>query len=277
VIPFTFGNYYYNFSKNFFAMPKGIKLSKISTKAPKELKKGKIVEKSKELFDQIGHLQHVLYAERKHSVLVIFQGIDGSGKDGATKHVFSGCSPQGIRLEAFKKPSEEEMNHDFLWRIHSNAPEKGFIQIFNRSHYEDILIQRVHHWIDEDRVQKRMAAINAFEELLHFDNNTLVLKFYFHISKGYQLKQLKERIENPAKNWKHNPGDWEERKLWNEYMDAYEYAINNSAIPWHIVPVDDRWYRNYVIADIMVKELTKLNMKLPILDKNNLIIDNNPQ
>lgn len=249
-------------------MAKQIKLSKIPTRAPKEADKEEYEAKTLKLYEEIGHLQHVLYAEKKHSVLIVFQGIDASGKDGATKNVFSKSSPQGIRVEAFKKPSEEEMNHDFLWRVHANAPEKGFIQVFNRSHYEDILVQRVHGWIDETRVQKRMAAINAFEELLSFDNNTVVIKFYMHISKDNQLKELKERLEDPAKNWKHNPGDWEERKLWNEYMKAYEYVINESAIPWYIVPVDQRWYRNFFIADVIVKELEKLNMRLPILDKN---------
>jgi len=249
-------------------MAKEIKLSKISTRAPKSVDKAEIEEKTLKLYEEIGHLQHVLYAEKKHSVLIIFQGIDASGKDGATKNVFSKSSPQGIRVEAFKKPSEEEMNHDFLWRVHANAPEKGFIQVFNRSHYEDILIQRVHGWIDEEKVKKRMAAINAFEELLHFDNNTVVIKFYMHISKDNQLKELKERLEDPSKNWKHNPGDWEERKMWDDYMKAYEYAINESTIPWNIVPVDQRWYRNYVIADVIVKELEKLNMRLPLLDKS---------
>lgn len=254
-------------------MSKNIKLSKISTRAPKGLNKKEIKQKTLEMYEQIGHLQHLLYAESKHCLLVVFQGIDASGKDGATKNVFSKCSPQSVRVEAFKKPSEEEMNHDFLWRVHVNAPEKGFIQVFNRSHYEDILVQRVHNWIDEDRVKKRMAAINAFEELLAFDNNTVILKFYMHISKDKQLEELKERIEDPIKNWKHNANDWEERKLWDKYMQAYEYAINESVIPWHIVPVDQRWYRNYVIAKVIIETLEQLNMKLPRLDLMKVISD----
>ncbi|HQW11053.1 MAG TPA: polyphosphate kinase [Saprospiraceae bacterium] len=254
-------------------MQKNIKLSKISTKAPKGAKKEDYEKLSEALYERIGRLQHVLYAEKKHSILIVFQGMDASGKDGATKNVFSQSSPQGIYVEAFKKPTEEEMNHDFLWRIHKFSPEKGFIQVFNRSHYEDILIQRVHHWIDEDRVEKRMKAINAFEELLQFDNNTLVLKFYMHISKSKQLEELKQRLDQPDKNWKHNPQDWEERKLWDQYIDAYEYAFNNSVIPWYIVPVDQRWYRNYFIADVLVRELEKLKMKLPVLDKNLLNIE----
>jgi len=253
-------------------MAKLIKLSKISTRAPKGVKREHIEEKCKELYKKIGKLQHVLYAEKKHSVLIVFQGVDASGKDGATKHVFSECWPQGLYVEAFKKPTQEEMDHDFLWRIHKFAPEKGFIQIFNRSHYEDILIQRVHHWIDEERVVKRMEAINAFEQLLQFDNNTLILKFYLHISKDQQLKELKERIDEPDKNWKHNPNDWEERKLWDQYIDAYEYCFNKSVIPWHITPVDQRWYRNYFIAEVIARELENLNMKLPVFDKKSFQI-----
>lgn len=249
---------------------RNIKLSKISTRAPKGAQKEEYEERTIELYKKIGRLQHILYAEKKHSVLIIFQGMDASGKDGATKNVFSETSPQGIYVEAFKKPTEEEMNHDFLWRIHRFAPEKGFIQIFNRSHYEDILVQRVHKWIDEDRVAKRMQAINAFEQLLKFDNNTTIIKFYMHISKAKQLEELKERLEEPDKNWKHNPSDWEERKHWDEYIKAYEYAFNNSEIPWHIVPVDQRWYRNYFIADVIVTELEKLNMQLPLLDRKAL-------
>lgn len=155
------------------------------------------------------------------------------------------------------------MAHDFLWRVHRWAPEKGMLTIFNRSHYEDILIQRVHKWIDMTRVKKRMAAINAFEELLEFDNNTLIFKFYMHVSKEEQAVQLQERLDDPNKYWKHNPGDWEERKLWDQYMEAYEYAINESSVPWHICPVDNRWYRDYFILKILVDGLEKLNMNMP--------------
>jgi polyphosphate kinase 2 (PPK2 family) len=141
------------------------------------------------------------------------------------------------------------------------------LTIFNRSHYEDILIQRVHNWIDMERVKKRMAAINAFEELLEFDNNTLIFKFYMHISKAEQEEQLQQRLDDPTKFWKHNDGDWEERKSWDAYMEAYEYAINASSVPWHICPVDNRWYRDYFIAKTMVDAMEKLNMQLPVLER----------
>jgi PPK2 family polyphosphate:nucleotide phosphotransferase len=195
-------------------------------------------------------------------MLVVLQGMDGSGKDGATHNVFEKCRITGLSVSAFKKPTEEEFAHDFLWRIHKVAPEKGMIGIFNRSHYEDILIQRVHKWIDDKRVEQRMNAINAFEELLAFDNDTHIFKFYLHISYKEQEKQLLERMKDPEKFWKHNPGDWEERKLWDHYMEAYEYAINNSSIPWYICPVDHRWYRDYFIAKTLVDALEKLHIEL---------------
>jgi PPK2 family polyphosphate:nucleotide phosphotransferase len=240
-----------------------IRLADIPTTAPEHLREKLIKDETDALVERLGDLQQLLYAEKKHSLLVILQGMDGSGKDGAVHKVFDQCRITGLSITAFKKPTEEEFAHDFLWRVHKAVPQKGMIGIFNRSHYEDILIQRVHHWIDEKRVQQRMAAINAFEELLEFDNQTRVIKFYMHISKEEQEKQLRQRMEDPEKFWKHNPGDWKERELWADYMKAYEYAINESSIPWHICPVDDRWYRDYVIAKTLVEVLESLQMKMP--------------
>lgn len=243
-----------------------IKLADYATKAPDTVSKKDIKEQTEALTEQLGDLQQMLYAQGKHAVLVILQGMDGSGKDGAAHNVFNHCRITGLQTTAFKKPTEEEFAHDFLWRIHKAIPAKGMIGIFNRSHYEDILIQRVHGWIDEKRVHQRMAAINAFEQLLQFDNNTLIFKFYMHISYAEQEKQLLERMQDPEKYWKHNPGDWEERKLWKEYMSAYEYAINESVVPWHICPVDDRWYRDYFIAKTLVEALEKLKLEYPKKD-----------
>lgn len=242
-----------------------IKLSEIPTRAPKDWTKTTTKALTAQLTDRIGKLQHLLYAEGKRSVLVILQGMDGSGKDGAIRNVFGDCSPTGISVYAFKKPSDEEFAHDFLWRVHKQAPPKGMIQIFNRSHYEDILIQRVHKWIDEERVEQRMKAINAFEELLRFDSNTLVLKFYMHLSREQQQIELNERLHDTEKQWKFNANDLKEAELWDEYMRCYEYAINKSIIPWTIVPVDQRWYRDYVIAKKVVEEMEALDMKLPTL------------
>jgi PPK2 family polyphosphate:nucleotide phosphotransferase len=242
-----------------------IRLSDFPTRAPSHLKKSDTKEKTDVLVRRIGDLQHMLYAEEKHSILVVFQGMDASGKDGATRKVFRYCSPTGVSAYAFRKPSDFEFAHDFLWRVHHQAPPKGQIRIFNRSHYEDILIQRVHKWIDEKRVAQRMEAINEFERLVQFDNDTTVVKFYMHLSRKRQHKKLVERIENPRKNWKHNKDDWKEALLWDDYMRCYEDVINWSEVPWHIIPVDQRWYRDYIVARIMVKVLENLEMKLPVL------------
>lgn len=242
-----------------------IALSTLPTRAPNTASKNEYKKKTELLAKKIGTLQRTIYAEGKHAVLIILQGMDASGKDGATRHVFGECSIAGTQSYSFKKPTEEEFAHDFLWRVHKVAPQKGMFMIFNRSHYEDILIQRVHKWIDEDRVVHRMNAINSFENLLKFDNNTLVLKFFLNISKEKQKEKLQERIDLPKKNWKHNQADWDEAKLFDEYMKCYEDAINNSDIPWNIIPVDQRWYRDYLIAEIVHTELSKLSPELPTI------------
>ena len=243
-----------------------IKLSEIPTIPPPDADKDTIHEATKNLRKRLAKLQHLMYAEGKHSLLVIFQGMDASGKDGATRNVFGACSPSGVRVKSFKKPSEEEFAHDFLWRIHRHAPAKGMIQVFNRSHYEDVLIQRVHQWITEEHARKRLQSINAFEELLEYDNNTVVLKFYLHISRDKQKEELQERIDEPEKQWKHNPKDWKEAEHWEEYMRCYEEAINQSTIPWQVIPVDKRWYRDYLILKAVVERLEKLDMELPDLE-----------
>jgi PPK2 family polyphosphate:nucleotide phosphotransferase len=242
-----------------------IKLSEIPTRAPKHFEKDEIKGWTEDIVEKIGDLQNMLYANRKTNILLLLQGIDGSGKDGTTRGLFSDCSPAGVRVFSFKRPSEEEMAHDFLWRAHRNTPEKGMIQVFNRSHYEDILIHYVHDWIDDDKRDRRMKSINAFEETLREDNDTIILKFYLHISEEEQKIRLTERIENPKKFWKHNDSDWEERKSWDKYRDAYEYAINESTIPWHIIPCDQEWYRDYVAAKILLETLESLKLKLPPL------------
>lgn len=244
-----------------------IRLSEIPTGAPEGLTKKDTIEKRDKLSRRLGDLQHLLYGEEKRSMLVVFQGMDASGKDGAIRKVFRYCSPSGVWAIGFKKPSDEEFDHDFLWRVHKVTPRKGKIQIFNRSHYEDILVQRVHRWIDEERVSKRIDAINSFEELLEFDNHTKVIKFYMHISQERQKEKLQERIDRPTKNWKHNAADWEEAKLWDEYIHAYEDAINRSTVPWIIVPSDKRWYRDYFVADHMVRIMENLHMQLPVLSE----------
>ncbi len=241
-------------------------LSSISTRAPEGFKKTDCVKERDLLSRRIGDLQHLMYAEDKHSLLVIFQGMDASGKDGATRKVFRYCSPVGVWAYAFKKPTDAEFAHDFLWRVHKLTPKRGRIQIFNRSHYEDVLIQRVHKWISEEHALKRIAAINDFETLLQFDNNTTIVKFYMHISRERQKEKLQERIDTPRKNWKHNPSDWKEAEYWDDYRRCYEDAISRSTVPWIIVPSDQRWYRDYFVAKELVKIMEGLNFKLPVLE-----------
>jgi len=243
-----------------------INLNEIPTRAPKGLEKEDIKRKTDNMARRIGELQHILYAEKKHNFLVVFQGMDASGKDGATRKVFAYCNPTGINAYPFRKPTEEEFAHDFLWRISKRAPAKGMFQVFIRSHYEDVLIQRVHKWINEDKVNMRIDAINKWEELLQRDNNTSILKFYMHISPERQMEKLQERKDDPSKQWKHNDADWTERELWKEYMFCYEDAINRSTIPWIIAPVDQRWYRDYFIAEKVLEQMESLNLVLPTFE-----------
>ncbi len=244
-----------------------IKLSDYPTRAPKGFAKDDTKKAIDKLARKIGDMQHIMYAQQKHALLVVLQGMDATGKDGVTRKIFRYCSPIGINAIGFKKPTEEEFGHDFLWRIHKVTPRKGLMQIFNRSHYEDVLIQRVHKWIDEKRVDQRIKAINDFEQTLQSDNNTTILKFYMHISPEKQKEKLQERIDDPRKNWKHNAADWEEIKHWDEYMRCYEDAINRSVVPWIIAPVDQRWYRDYFIATKVMEALELLPLELPTLKK----------
>lgn len=251
-----------------------IDLSKYSTTAPDKVDKDKAKKELEELQKYIGEMQEKMYAEKKHSLLVIFQGMDSSGKDGATNSTFKECSPIGINVKGYGKPTEEEFAHDFLWRVHQHAPKKGMIQVFVRSHYEDILIQRVHKWISEERVEQRIKAINAFEELLAFDNNTTIVKCYLHLSPERQKEKLQERIDRPEKNWKHNSDDWQEAKLWDEYRAAYHDVLNRcDAIPWNVIPADQRWYRNYCAAKLVAETLEKMNPQYPIVSAEDLRID----
>ncbi len=245
-----------------------IRLSEISTLPPSEFDKDTTVKKTERLLGQFTELQNVLFAQAKYSLLIILQGMDASGKDGVIKEVFTGINPMGCRITAFKKPTEEEMKHEFLWRIHRHLPEKGMIQIFNRSHYEDVVIQRVHQWVDEDTIQRRYTHINNFEQLL-LENNTILLKFYLHVSQKEQMERLTERLSDKRKMWKYNPNDLEESKRWPEYMEAYERAFNTCgpSIPWTIVPADKNWYKEYLVANTIVEVLQQLDMQYPALKK----------
>lgn len=239
-------------------------LNGISTRAPKELNKEETKQHTQEVKTKLNELQDLLYAEAKHSILVIIQGMDASGKDGAIKNVFGGLNPQGISVKSFKAPSPEELSHDFLWRVHQHTPAKGMIQLFNRSQYEDVLITRVHGWCNDETAAKRFKAINQFEQLLTDHSNTVVLKFYLHVSPEKQQERLKERIEDPTKGWKYNAADFEEAKLWDQYQKMYEDVFENcNKVPWTIVPADQNWYKEYLIAKTVTDTLQDLNMQYP--------------
>lgn len=245
-----------------------IQLNKISTKAPKGFNKDKTKAKTAKLLQELEELQNLLFAENKHSVLVVIQGMDASGKDGAIKNVFGTLNPQGVAVKSYKAPTAEELAHDFLWRIHQHVPAKGMIQVFNRSHYEDILITRVHKWCDDKTAKLRMKAINDFEELITTHNNTHILKFYLHVSKEEQQERLKERVNDKQKQWKYNANDFEEAKLWKEYMNAYEDCFEYcNKQKWTITPADQNWYKEYVIALELHKLLSGLNMQYPGIKK----------
>ena len=218
-----------------------------------------------QLIGRLEELQERLYANGNRAVLIVLQGMDTSGKDGTIKSVMSGVNPQGCKVVSFKAPSSEELGHDFLWRVHQKAPSKGQIGIFNRSHYEDVLITRVHGWVSDKVVKQRFNQIKEFEELLH-ESGTTILKFFLHISKDEQKERLEERIRDPEKRWKFNEGDLEERKLWKNYMDAFEdvmAATSTDYAPWYIVPANRKWYRNLVVADRVVDALENMKLKTP--------------
>lgn len=248
-------------------------LNTIDTRAPKDLNKQTIKEKTSVILGELDELQNLLYAESKHSLLIIIQGMDASGKDGVTRNVFGSLNPQGVTVKSFKAPTPDELSHDFLWRIHKKTPPKGMIQIFNRSHYEDILITRVHNWCDNETAKKRMSAINDFEELLQEHGNTQVLKFYLHISPKEQQQRLEERIKDPTKQWKYNENDFKEAKLWDVYMRMYEDCFEFcNKVSWNIVPADQNWYKEYLIALKVHETLKSLNMQYPGLKKEQIII-----
>ncbi len=238
----------------------------LPTKAGGDFDKKETKKETEKLLQELNELQYLLYAEKKHSVLVILQGLDASGKDGVIRKVFGQLNPQGVSVTSFKVPTEEELSHDFLWRIHKNVPAKGEIKIFNRSHYEDVLVTRVHGIIDTNIASLRFDAINRFEELLMVHNNTIIFKFYLHISPEEQQERLNERIEDPTKQWKYNKNDHKEASHWENYMKMYQDVfLNCNVVPWTIIPADQNWYKEYLIAREVVERLRGLNMKYPSL------------
>lgn len=217
------------------------------------------------LASEISVLQDILNAEAKRKVLLILQGMDASGKDGTVRHVFSECDPLGVRLASFKSPSSEELAHDYLWRVHQQVPKTGELVIFNRSHYEDVLIVKVHDWIDETECQRRYAQINDFERLLT-ETGTTIIKCFLHISKEEQKARMQERLDDPSKTWKFNAGDLNERELWPQYMQAYEQALKATSTkyaPWYVIPADSKTNRNLLISKLLLNALKGMKLKYP--------------
>ena len=240
-----------------------IKLKDFDPEDKADLKREEGEKKTAELVQELVELQDLLYAAQRQSVLIILQGRDTSGKDGTIRHVMGPLNSQGCEVASFKIPTEKELAHDFLWRIHAQTPETGQIKIFNRSHYEDVLVVRVYNLVPENVWRARYDHINAFERLL-IDSNTIILKFYLHISKEEQEKRLLEREKDSVKSWKLSVGDWKEREHWDDYTEAYEDALNlcsTKHAPWFIVPANRKWFRNLAIAEALRDTLIRPRKK----------------
>jgi PPK2 family polyphosphate:nucleotide phosphotransferase len=217
------------------------------------------------LRDKMDDLQQSLFAERKRSLLICLQALDAGGKDGVVKHVISSMNPDGCHVANFKEPSQEELAHDFLWRVEAQMPKKGDIAIFNRSHYEDVLIVRVHNLVPRGVWSKRYDQINDFERR-HVENGTRILKFFLHISKEEQLQRFEQRLDDPAKQWKISEADYTERNYWDDYLRAYEDALakcNTEQAPWFVIPADHKWFRDLAISEIIVATMESMNIQVP--------------
>lgn len=242
-----------------------IKIKDLSTIPPEDWNEKEGKKQTLKYMEKIESMQNILMASKNKSLLIILQGMDAAGKDSTVRKVLSIMNPIGMNVFAFKKPTDLEMSHDFLWRVHQVVPAKGMVQVFNRSQYEDVLIQRVHQWIDEETVKKRFQHINDLEQLLT-DSGTVVLKFFLNISPEAQLKKLEERTTNPEKYWKHNQNDFEERKHWDSYMKCYEDILNQcNKISWHVIPCDNKKYKEYLVAKTVCEALENMELRFPPL------------
>jgi PPK2 family polyphosphate:nucleotide phosphotransferase len=256
---------------------KRVKLEEIDPRDVHLLEDGKsqAKEENARIRTRIAELQEMLFAGHERKLLIVLQGMDTSGKDGTIRHVMAGFNPQGTRIASFGKPTEVELDHDYLWRVHRQVPGKGEVVVFNRSHYEDVLVVRVHGLVPKAVWRKRYAQINAFEEMLA-ESGTTILKFFLHISRNEQKARLQARIDDPSKRWKFQLGDLEERKLWDEYQQAYEDALSKTATehaPWYVVPADQKWYRNYVVGSVVVEALESMNLAYPQPDLSRILVD----
>lgn len=244
--------------KDLFRVPSGrrVELSRFDPSSTGGLRDGpRREEKMRKDLAQLGELQALLYAARTHAVLVVLQGIDTAGKDGTIRHVFTGVNPQGCRVASFKKPTEVESAHDYLWRVHRETPALGDMVIFNRSHYESVLVERVHRLVPKSVWRRRYAEIRQFEKVLH-RSGTIILKFFLNLSRAEQKKRLEERLADPDKRWKANPEDWRERRLWDDYAEAFEDMLSETSTghaPWFVIPSDAKWFRNLAVAERLVE------------------------
>ena len=227
--------------------------------------RNKAKDRTNDLNDELEDLQELLYAENRHKLLVVIQATDTGGKDGTIRHVFDGVNPQGVKVASFKTPPPQELAHDYLWRVHAQTPGKGEITIFNRSHYEDVLVVRVHDLVSAARWERRYDHINAFEELLA-DEGTTIVKLFLHISKDEQRQRLQARLDQPHKNWKFSLGDLDERQRWDDYQVAFTAMLERTSTtysPWYVIPADRKWFRNLLVSEIMVRTLQGLDMDWP--------------
>jgi PPK2 family polyphosphate:nucleotide phosphotransferase len=256
-----------NFSKELIASPgKKVKLSKWDPEDTLGWDKGHKAKASAEKeTEKLDKLQYLLYAEHKRALLIVLQGMDAAGKDGTIRHVMAGVNPQGCLVTSFKKPSVEELQHDFLWRIHKAVPQHGDIGIFNRSQYEDVLVVRVHKLAPKQVWARRYDEINTFEAMLH-ENNITILKFFLHISKDEQKRRFRQRIDDPDRRWKISEADFAERKFWDDYVAAYEDALTKCTTdhaPWFIIPANKKWFRNLAVSHIITETMERMHMKFP--------------
>lgn len=261
-----------NFFQDLKVSPKNnLSLAKIDAEANDyKIEKEEAKQKTAENLEKIKNLQEKLFAEHKQSVLVVLQAIDGGGKDGTIENIFGPLNSNGCRVASFKVPTQIEADHDFLWRIHAQTPAKGEIVVFNRSHYEQVLVVRVHEFEQLEINETRYEQINEFEKLL-VANNTHILKFFLHISKDEQLKRFKARLDDESKHWKLSAGDYAERALWNDYQDAFEQMLNKCSkeiAPWFVIPANKKWFRDYAISNILVEALENLNIQMPKTQEN---------
>ena len=251
-----------------FAVEPGakVRLSKIDASyTGKHETHEKVLPEIRKHVERIDKLQYLLYADGNQSLLVVLQALDAAGKDGTIRHVFSGMNPQGTFVYGFKQPSREEAAHDFLWRAHQRTPGKGEVVVFNRSHYEDVLVVRVHKLVPHSVWSKRYDLINDFEKMLS-QNGTTILKFFLHISPDEQLARFKQRLDDPARQWKISESDYAERELWPQYVDAYEDAIGLTSTkhaPWYIIPANHKWFRNLAVSQIIADTMDEMSLKLP--------------